>query len=489
MKKYIDWIIVLIILSIIGILIYLFVFNNVAIKEIILDKKEIEMNVGSVDKITSTIVPEDASDQDIEWISNNKDVVITTQNGVIRAVGAGEADIVVQTKKGKVKSSCHIKVSVIEVEKIELSTNYIQLGIGNQSKVIAKVLPENASYQNVSYKSSDSSIVTVDEYGNIKALKDGTVEIIVTDIRNQTEAKCKVLVKPKSIDVEKIELDKTGITVELNQTVQLNATIKPDNATNKTVVWESSDPNIATVSNGLVTPKRVGEVVISAKSNDKIATAIIEIISSTRDKTAIFFGDSITYGKYGNYSWANYIGEMYDLKSTVNTGKSGGVISNTRKYKWIEDIVRKYKDNDYDYVIMHGGFNDIYHGTKMGSYKANDFSGNYDTKTFIGGLEHYIYTVKKQWPNAKIGYIVNYATPQATSVAEVSDKYYSKMKEVLKKWGVSYIDLYSGTAPNGKKYSDLLKVNTNTYIPDGVHLSRKGYNLISPYIYDWMSSL
>ena len=52
-----------------------------------------------------------------------------------------------------------------------------------------------------------------------------------------------------------------------------------------------------------------------------------------------------------------------------------------------------------------------------------------------------------------------------------------------------YIDLYSGKASNGTSYSDILKVTTNTYISDGIHLNRQGYNVISPYIYQWMKTL
>ncbi len=139
---------------------------------------------------------------------------------------------------------------------------------------------------------------------------------------------------------------------------------------------------------------------------------------------------------------------------------------------------------------MHGGTNDISRGVKLGTYKANDFSGNYDTNTFLGGLEYYIYTVKKQWPKAKIGYIINYQTPNSNqNRATLSPKYYKKMKEVLKKWDVKYIDLYFGKASNGKTYSDILKVNTKVYLPDNLHLNADGYKLISPYIYKWMNTL
>ena len=217
------------------------------------------------------------------------------------------------------------------------------------------------------------------------------------------------------------------------------------------------------------------------------------VVNKTYNKTAIFFGDSITQGIKGtpkDYSWANYIGDHYDLKSATNAGKSGWYISNWKNSSWIVSNVKTYKNKKYDYVILHGGINDIHSNVTLGTYNAKDFSGNYDDKTLLGGLETYIYTVKKQWPNAKIGYIINYNTPLVyTSSNNKYAMYYTGMKNVLKKWNIKYIDLFAGSTPSGIKYDDLLKVNTKKYISDGLHLNGDGYKLISPYIYNWMNTL
>lgn len=568
MKKGLNWIILLLILGIAFILVYMFIINS-NIKEIKLDKEVISLHEGETDIIIASIFPGNARDKTIVWKSLNENIAVVDNNGVVTAVNIGETDIVAESKNGSVRATCHVKVLIIEVEKIELSSESIKLEIGEKTKIGAKIFPNNATYKEIVYKSSDESIVLVDNNGNIEAKKAGKVEITVTDLRGKVESKCivevvnpitsislnktslsldigqkeslKATISPsnasnkeliwKSSDesivivekgtliakkvgkatitvtditgnvkakcqvevlapVSSISINPMALTMELGEVKTLGVTISPANASNKSVTWSSSNNNIATVNNGKVTPKKTGTVTITAKSsNGKTATSIITIVNNTYKKTAIFFGDSITMGKDGHYSWANYIGEKYDLSGTTNAGISGGVISDTREGYWIEDVVRKYKVKSYNYVIMHGGINDISKKTAMGSYNPNDFSGNYNTKTFIGGLEHYIYTVKKQWPNAKIGYIVNYATPLASSVASHQELYYSKLKEVLNKWKVSYIDLYAGRNPSGVKYSDLLKVNTKTYLGDGVHLTREGYYLISPYIYNWMNSL
>ena len=63
------------------------------------------------------------------------------------------------------------------------------------------------------------------------------------------------------------------------------------------------------------------------------------------------------------------------------------------------------------------------------------------------------------------------------------------MMKVLDKWQIKYIDLYSGSTLDGTKYSDLLKVDTQDYLIDDLHLNADGYELISQYIYEWMNTL
>lgn len=229
----------------------------------------------------------------------------------------------------------------------------------------------------------------------------------------------------------------------------------------------------------------IGNNGLSAKTKYEI------YISATHNKTAIFFGDSITYG-YGNngYGWANYIADNYDILNAVNAGKSGWFISNNLKRDWIVNEVNSRKNTNYDYVIMHGGCNDINKNVPLGTYEETNFSGNYDTDTFLGGLEYYLYVVTTNWQHAKIGYIINYKTPNDQSRNnEKSAPYYTKMKEVLNKWNIKYIDLFDGSNNNGQQFAELLKVNTNEYLPDNLHLNGEGYRIISPYIYNWMKTL
>lgn len=85
------------------------------------------------------------------------------------------------------------------------------------------------------------------------------------------------------VAVESVTLDKSSVELDLNgtTTATLTATVTPDNATDKTVTWTTSDANVATVENGVVTAKKVGTATITAKAGDKSATCEVTVTDST----------------------------------------------------------------------------------------------------------------------------------------------------------------------------------------------------------------
>ena len=89
------------------------------------------------------------------------------------------------------------------------------------------------------------------------------------------------------IAVEGITLDKTTATVEEGATVTLTATVTPDNATDKTVTWSTSNEAIATVSGGVVTGVKAGEVTITAKAGDKSATCTVTVTAAATEPEVV----------------------------------------------------------------------------------------------------------------------------------------------------------------------------------------------------------
>lgn len=459
------------------------------LESVLINNKNISIEKGKELNLDYSITPPGSKIDDIKIISSDTNIVdIIDDKLVAKKPGKVKVTLILN---GYIKDTCNIEV-VVKPESIMFVNDLINMTVNEDKKLEVIIKPDDTTLNTLKYVSGNKNIVSVNDDGIVHANNKGDtyIEVITT---NNIKSKINIHVDP--IVPEKIIFDQKNINIIVGDNKKITARIIPSNSDNKTIKYVSTNKNIVDVdSNGKLIAKNVGNAIISAETyNGKTTTLNVHVKNRTFDKTAIFFGDSITYGEFGKpvgYSWANYIGDKYDLKKTVNAGKRNWLISNYFNKRWIVNEVKNHKNEKYDYIIMHGGTNDIHNGVPLGDFDKNNYSGKYDDKTFLGGLETYIYTIKKYWPKAKIGYIINYETPLSSEKRiELSESYYNELKKVLAKWNIKYIDLYSGSTDTGIKYSTLLKVDTKTYLPDGLHLNSDGYELISPYIYNWLKTL
>lgn len=159
-------------------------------------------------------------------------------------------------------------IFVVPVESIVASTNHLSINVGETRQITYTIIPANATDKTVTYSSSDNSKVSVDQLGNIKALEKGDVLITIT-CSNGVSTDCQVVVSEVSevVAVTGISLNKTNVNMHTGDTLTLNATISPANATNKSVKWESSAPTVASIdNNGLVTALSDGSATITCTS-------------------------------------------------------------------------------------------------------------------------------------------------------------------------------------------------------------------------------
>ena len=122
------------------------------------------------------------------------------------------------------------------------------------------------------WSTSDASIATV-ESGVVTAVKVGTATI--TAVSGGKSATCEVTVEPTP--VTSVTLDKASVSLKAGQAVTLTATVQPDDATDKTVIWSTSDASIATVESGVVTAVKAGTVTITATSGDISANCEVTV--------------------------------------------------------------------------------------------------------------------------------------------------------------------------------------------------------------------
>ena len=162
------------------------------------------------------------------------------------------------------------EVQLVNVTGISLNKTSATLASGKTLQLTATISPANATYQGVTFSSSDISLATVSANGLVTANstgKTGTVTITATSEDGSKTASCKITIQP--VQVTKITLSQSSVSLKPAGTVTLTATVAPTNATNNGVKWSSSNKKVATVDkNGKVTAVAEGSVTITATAKD-----------------------------------------------------------------------------------------------------------------------------------------------------------------------------------------------------------------------------
>ena len=238
-------------------------------KSIKLDNTTLNLKQGTTSQVIATISPSDAN-QSISWSSSNTRVATVDSNGLIRAVGIGTATIIARTVNDL---TANVKVTVgdysLNVKNIMLTTNYIVLPVGISKQLAVAFTPANASNKTVTWSSSNPSVATVDNSGNVKAISPGSAIIKATsnDGGYTDTATIEVTSNKNEIDEKTIAFSEGSYTVGVNGTISLTPIITPSNATFKSVRFTSSDSSIATVDeNGVVKGIKEGTVNITAET-------------------------------------------------------------------------------------------------------------------------------------------------------------------------------------------------------------------------------
>lgn len=179
--------------------------------------------------------------------------------------------------------------AVIEVESITLDKAELTLIEGDEVNLAVIVKPDNATDKTVAWNTSNAEVATV-ENGKVTAVKEGSATI--TAKAGDKTAECKVTVSKKEMAVTSIALNKNSLELKKGESETLTATVKPDDATDKTVSWSSSDATIASVDQpGKVTAMKSGKTTITAKAGEKSATCEVTITtpveSVSLDKTSL----------------------------------------------------------------------------------------------------------------------------------------------------------------------------------------------------------
>ena len=265
--------------------------------DLYIQEENVGLDVGEKLQLTVIFDPRDVTDKSLVWNSSNPNAVTVSETGLLTAVGDGNATITAKAYNGLI-AKCETKstTSIIPATALSLNKEDIKLYVGDAQTIKATITPSNTTSKNIKWESSNPSVATVSR-GIIIALKEGTTTITAST-NNGKKATAKVTVTKKVIEPYSISLDKTNATINVGGKVSLVPTITPNNASNKSVSWTTSDPKIATVSNGLVTGISSGTATITVKtSNGKTATSKITVSKETINVKSISLSSTnITLG-------------------------------------------------------------------------------------------------------------------------------------------------------------------------------------------------
>mgnify|MGYP002623103599 CR=1 FL=1 len=238
-----------------------------------LDHATVSLEAGSTISLKATIQPDNASNKTLKWSSSNEAVARVDNIGNVTAVAVGTAVITVTTEDGNKSAECSITVTAppVMVTSITLPQTSATIAFGQKLDLSAvTVLPADASNTTLVWTSSDDSIASVSNEGIVTAgTKAGTVTIKATNIPSQVSATCEVTVKSQIVLVTSVSISPSRLTMYVNETAKVTASVLPTNADNKNIKWSVSQGSTVTVDqNGNVTALREGSSRLIAKSED-----------------------------------------------------------------------------------------------------------------------------------------------------------------------------------------------------------------------------
>lgn len=231
----------------------------------IADGYSTSMDKGTTQQLKAKVSPDDKASK-VVWSSSNESVLTVDGNGLVTAVGDGDATIMA-TVDGVSATTDTITVTtpVVKVSGVSLSASNLKLAVGGEpSTLTATVEPNNATNKNVSWSSSDPEVATVAD-GVVTPVKAGAATIAVTTEDGEHSATCKVTVIQPATG---ITLDKQKVVLVGAATEQLKAAVVPAEA-NQTIVWKSSNESVATVDQtGKVAAVSKGAATITVSTED-----------------------------------------------------------------------------------------------------------------------------------------------------------------------------------------------------------------------------
>lgn len=303
------------------------------VPEVVIEPQEIVFNdeasvvgVGRTIDLPYTLYPEDASADMLEVTVSNAKIATCTVNEteaqVVRVVGLATGKATITLKYGK-SIVAKKEISVVEVlpEDISIIAEDDCFLIGEKGSFSVKYMPADVTKQTVTWKSSASNILKVNRDGSFQAVGVGKATITAKHASGVTKT---IEIEVLPIEVERISLKSNWNSEKpfyKNNTMTIQAEVFPQNATDKTITWSSSDETIATVTNkGVVKAIAAGTVKITGTASNGKEASIRIVVEPSPQKFRVSASISMRSNDHVGNNWHKgfeFNGETLKSGSTV----------------------------------------------------------------------------------------------------------------------------------------------------------------------------
>ncbi len=258
--------------------------NFVHINEITMKSEKVELKTGETGWVGVAYNPSNATNKVLTWKSSNEKVA-TVKEGTVKAVGIGTATLTATSEDGGKTATCKVTVTdgKKHIESIRLKTDSIEMKPGEGKTIYAEYNPSNVDDKTLYWKSSNEKVVTVNE-GYAKAIGEGTATVTAVSRDGGKTASCKVTVTSGTVKLQSIKISSSTEILTKGEGKTIYVTYNPNNVTDKTLYWSSSNEKIATVSEGYVKAVGEGIATLTARSKDGNKTASCQVVVTDKVK-------------------------------------------------------------------------------------------------------------------------------------------------------------------------------------------------------------
>ncbi len=255
----------------------------ILVESVTVSPTSVTLEEGKTQRLTYTYLPANADNPDFYWISDDESVAVVSDNGLVTAIGDGETTVNVQYGvDSSIFDSCTVTVipPVVHVTGVEfLTQSPLNVNIGSTAGTSIRISPEDATDKTVTYESNAPTIATVDTDGNVTGIVAGNATVTVKTNDGDKTDTLDIIVRVPAVNVTGVSIDEGDTaSMEVGDTLQLHATVTPENATDPSVVWSAPVSEVASVTEaGLVTANAAGLIDVTVITNDGNFTDRIEV--------------------------------------------------------------------------------------------------------------------------------------------------------------------------------------------------------------------